>query len=269
MKNNFSIKKIKGRRIWDSRGRPTVETEVLLHNGGFGRAIAPAGASTGTGEAVDLRDNKKAFAGYGVSNAVANVNGEIADVLLGLNAFDQENIDQCLVNLDGTENRGRLGGNAMIATSMAVAHAAANGEKKPLWQYLRDKETHLSKKIVLPLPEIQIFGGGAHAEGHLDLQDFMVMPYGATTFSDAMEWVAEIYLAAGSIMDAQGKRFGVADEGGYWPVFSSNEEAIETLVQSIELAGFSTDNQVGISLDIAATQLFSNGGYFLKSEKRT
>jgi len=269
MKNDFLIKTIKGRRVWDSRGRPTVETEVLLNNGGFGRAIAPAGASTGSGEAVDLRDNNQICGGYGVDNAVANVNGEIADILLGLNATDQENIDQCLVNLDGTHNRGRLGGNAMIATSMAVAHAAANGEKKPLWQYLRNKETHLSKKIVLPLPEIQIFGGGAHAEGHLDLQDFMVMPYGATTFSEAMEWVAEIYLAAGSIMDAQGKRFGVADEGGYWPVFSSNEEAIETLVKSIELAGFSTDNQVGISLDIAATQLFSNNGYFLKSEKRT
>ena len=268
MKNNFSIKKIKGRRVWDSRGRPTVETEVLLNNGGFGRAIAPAGASTGSGEAVDLRDNNQAFGGYGVDNAVANVNGEILETLLGLNATDQKNIDQCLVNLDGTDNKERLGGNAMIATSMAVAHAAANGEKKPLWKYLRDKETHLSKKVVLPLPEIQIFGGGAHAEGHLDLQDFMVMPYGATTFSEAMDWVAEIYLAAGSIMDAQGKRCGVADEGGYWPVFRSNEEAIETLVKSIELAGFSTEHQIGISLDIAATQLYSNKGYFLKSEKR-
>jgi len=269
MKNEFSIKTIKGRRVWDSRGRPTVETEILLNNGGFGRAIAPAGASTGSGEAVDLRDNNQACGGYGVNNAVANVNGEIAEMLFGLNAIDQKNIDQSLVNLDGTENRGRLGGNAMIATSMAVAHAAANGEKKPLWQYLRDKETHLSEKIVLPLPEIQIFGGGAHAEGHLDLQDFMIMPYGASTFSEAMEWTAEIYLAAGSIMDSQGKRFGVADEGGYWPVFSSNEEAIETLVKSIHLAGFSTDTQVGISLDIAATQLFSNEGYLLKSEKRT
>lgn len=261
------IKKVHGRRVWDSRGRPTVETEILLTNGGFGRAIAPAGASTGSGEALDLRDKTAVLGGYGVDKAVSNVNGEIATTLLGKPA-QQADVDQTLIDLDGSENRSRLGGNAMIASSMALAHAVANGEGLALWQSLRQKE-NLPGKKVLPLPEVQIFGGGAHAEGHLDLQDFMVMPYGATSFSEAMEWVAEIYLAAGAIMDKRGKRCGVADEGGYWPVFANNEEAIETLVESIELAGFSPDKQVGISLDIAATQIFQNDGYFLKSEKRT
>ncbi len=262
--NDSNIKKVYGRRVWDSRGRPTVEVEITLENGGFGRAIAPAGASTGSGEALDLRDGGTRFAGYGIEGAVNNVNTLISTAITGLPACDQVQVDQVLIETDGTKNRQKLGGNAMIATSMAVAHAAANGSGQPLWQYLGG-----STQNPLPVPEVQIFGGGAHAEGQMDLQDFMIVPFGASSFDEAMEWVAEIYLAAGRTMGALGKRCGVADEGGYWPAFSSNEEAIETLAKVIEQAGFNSDTQVAISLDIAATQIYKNGGYFLKKEGRT
>ena len=262
--SDSTIKNVYGRRVWDSRGRPTVEVEITLDNGGFGRAIAPAGASTGSGEALDLRDGDTQFAGYGVAGAVSNVNTLINEAITGMPANEQALVDQALITADGTDNRQKLGGNAMIATSMAIAHAAANGSGQPLWQYLGG-----SAQNPLPVPEVQIFGGGAHAEGQMDLQDFMVVPFGASSFNEAMEWVAEIYLAAGKTMDSLGKRCGVADEGGYWPAFSSNEEAIETLANVIELAGFNTDSQVAISLDIAATQIYKNGGYFLKKEGRT
>lgn len=259
-----TIKNVHGRRVWDSRGRPAVEVEITLTNGGFGRAIAPAGASTGSGEALDLRDGGSVAGGYGVNKAVNNVNTLIANAISGLDATEQALIDNVLIETDGTANRQQLGGNAMIATSMAVAHAAANGCGLPLWQYLGG-----TSENPLPVPEVQIFGGGAHAEGHMDLQDFMVVPFGANSFSEAMEWMAEIYLAGGKMMDSLGKRCGVADEGGYWPAFSSNEEAIETLAKVIEKAGFCTDKQVAISLDIAATQIYKDGGYFLKKENRT
>ena len=257
--SNLNIDKVHGRSVWDSRGRPTVEVEVTLENGGFGRAIAPAGASTGSGEALDKRDGGTHFSGYGVSQAVTGVNRIIAPALAGLDSCDQVLIDHVLVKTDGTANAQRFGGNAMIATSMAVAHAAANGCGQPLWKYLGGNEDH-----PLPVPEIQIFGGGAHAEGHMDLQDFMVVPFGAGSFAEAMEWTAEIYMAAGELMSSQGKRYGVADEGGYWPAFSNNEEAIAALANTIESAGFDTTTQVGISLDVAATQIYQDGSYLLK-----
>jgi len=270
MSPHFKIEKVQGRRIWDSRGRPTVEVEVHLANGIYGSAIAPAGASTGSGEALDLRDKQKAFAGFGVSQAVNNINTEIAAAIVGNNVYEQEKLDNILIKLDATVQRTRLGANAMIATSMALAHCAAKASNLPLWKYLRANDAE--EKIILPLPEVQIFGGGAHAQGFMDLQDFMVMPIGANSFSEAMEWVAEIYLAAGALMDKRGKRFGVADEGGFWPAFDSNEDAIEALVKAIELAGFSCDGsanaQIGISLDIAASQIFSGNAYHLKAEKR-
>ena len=258
-----AIENVHARRVWDSRGRPTVEVEVSLAGGGFGTAIAPAGASTGSGEALDLRDGGRRLAGYGVEQAVANVEKSIAPALRGMPATDQQRIDETLIDLDGTPQRRRLGGNAMIATSMAVAHAAANGCGLPLWRYLGG-----SPDNPLPVPEIQIFGGGAHAEGDMDLQDFMVVPFGAATFAQAMEWTAEIYHVAGRTMETLGKRYGVADEGGYWPVFDGNEEAIETLASVIERAGFDTESQVGISLDIAATQIYRDSGYLLKKEGR-
>lgn len=258
-----TITRVHGRRVWDSRGRPTVEVEVTLAGGGFGRAIAPAGASTGSGEALDLRDGGARFGGYGVERAVANVNGAIAAAIAGLDASNQEGVDRALIETDGTVQRRNIGGNAMIASSMAVAHAAADARRQPLWQYLGG-----SADNPLPVPEVQIFGGGAHAEGRMDLQDFMVVPFGAGSFAEAMEWVAEIYRAAGALLDRAGKRCGVADEGGYWPAFDSNEEAIESLLASIDEAGFRTDSQVGISLDIAATQIHRDGAYALRAENR-
>ncbi len=270
MSQHFKIDRVYGRKVWDSRGRPTVEVEVHLENGISGSAIAPAGASTGSGEALDLRDKQKAFAGFGVRQAVTNINSDIAQALIGKNVYEQEKLDQILIALDGTEQRTRLGANAMIATSMALAHCAANATNLPLWKYLRGND--ITGEIILPLPEVQIFGGGAHAQGCMDLQDFMVMPYGAKTFSEAMEWVAEIYLVAGSLMEKRGKRFGVADEGGFWPAFDSNEDAIEALVKAIESAGFTCDgsanSQVGISLDIAASQIYKKNTYHLKAENR-
>lgn len=257
------IKSVTGRSVWDSRGRPTVETEITLANGAVGRAIAPAGASTGSGEALDLRDGGSRFGGYGVAGAVANINTIIADALTGLEATAQADVDQLLIDIDGSSSRQNLGGNAMIATSMALAHAAAAGMGQPLWRYLGGTSDN-----PLPVPEIQIFGGGAHAEGQMDLQDFMIVPFGASSFREAIEWTAEIYRAGGNMMDSLGKRCGVADEGGYWPAFSCNEEAIETLAKVIESAGFSTDSQVAISLDIAASQFYQEGGYFLKKENK-
>ncbi|MFV0278237.1 MAG: phosphopyruvate hydratase [Parahaliea sp.] len=262
--SDLYIKQVKGRSVWDSRGRPTVEAEVILENGAVGRAMAPAGASTGSGEALDRRDGGTRLGGYDVDQAVAGVNTIIAQALAGRDAGDQQGVDACLVGLDGTGNRQNLGGNAMIATSMAVAHAAAAGSGEPLWRYLGGDDVN-----TLPVPEIQIFGGGAHAEGALDLQDFMVVPFGASSFRQAMEWTAEIYLAAGKLMDTRGRRCGVADEGGYWPAFDSNEEAISSLVQAVEDAGFVPGRDVGLSLDIAATQFYREGRYCLKKDRRT
>ncbi|WP_323845720.1 phosphopyruvate hydratase [Microbulbifer magnicolonia] len=259
----MKIRSLVGRQVWDSRGRPTVEAEVRLTGGGFGRAIAPAGASTGGGEALDLRDGGRRLGGYGVNAAVAAINDCIAPALLGLDAGDQALLDQTMIELDGTPTRSRLGGNAMVAVSMAVAHAAASAAGMPLWQYLAGDRVH-----DIPLPEIQIFGGGAHARGSMDLQDFMVVPFGAGSFAEGLEWVAEVYLAAGRIMDQRGKCAGVADEGGYWPLFDNNEEAIRTLVEAIEQAGYDPATQMGISLDIAANQVHDGKGYFLKAERR-
>ncbi|MFF4253965.1 phosphopyruvate hydratase [Streptomyces sp. NPDC001663] len=258
------IATLHGRRVWDSRGRPTVEVEARLADGSIGRAIAPAGASTGQGEALDLRDGGPRFGGLDVQRAVGSVNDEIAPALLGLDAADQEAVDRLLVDLDGTPDRGRLGGNAIVATSMAVLHAAAASAGVPLWQHLAG-----GRRVRIPLPEIQIFGGGAHADRRVDVQDFMVVCPAAHSFSEALDWTAEIYRAAGSLMREAGKAQGVADEGGYWPAFDSNEEALDTLTRAIETAGFSAPHQVGISLDVAASQFGSAGRYTLALDDRT
>lgn len=258
------IARLYGRRVWDSRGRPTVEVEAHLEGGATGRAIAPAGASTGSGEAIDLRDGGSRFGGLGVDRAVGSVNGEIAAALLGQDAADQESVDALLVKLDGTEDRGRLGANAIVATSMAVLHATAASSKKTLWLHLSE-----GGPVRIPLPEIQIFGGGAHADRRVDIQDFMVMCPAATSFAEALEWTAEIYRATGSLMRKAGKSGGVADEGGFWPDFGSNEEALETLTLAIESAGFRPVDQVGISLDVAASQFGGAGRYRLALDDRT
>lgn len=259
-----TITHVHGRRVWDSRGRPTVEAEITLACGVSGRAIAPAGASTGSGEALDLRDGGVAFGGLDVANAVAAVNGDIANLLTGRDASNQAAIDKGMVELDGTPNRGRLGGNALVATSMAVLHAAAAAAGKPIWHYLAGDRT-----VRIPLPEIQIFGGGAHAARRVDVQDFMVMCPGASSFSEALDWTAEIYRAAGALMKKAGKLQGVADEGGYWPTFDCNEEALDALLAAIRDTGLHLGTQVGISLDIAASEFGRNGSYRLALDGRT
>ena len=256
--SNTSIHNVSAMRVWDSRGRPTVEAEVRLVDGSRGRAIAPAGASTGSGEALDLRDGGEALGGRDVQRALANIRGEIANALQGADAGDQAAVDALLCRLDGTDDKGRLGANATVAVSMATAHAAAAAAGMPLWRYLAG-----DREVVLPLPEIQIFGGGAHAGGRTDVQDFMILAPGAESFDQAMVWTAEVYAAAGRLLEARGKLRGVADEGGYWPEFSGNEEALEYLSKAIEMAGFTPLDQIAISLDIAASEFGQQGRYHL------
>jgi len=255
------IARIRGRRRWDSRGRPTVEAEVTLESGAAGRAIAPAGASRGSREAIDLRDDGERFGGMDVTRALANIDGPIERALAGRDAFDQAGLDAALVALDGTPNKSKLGGNATVAVSLAVAHAAAAARGWPLWRYLAR-----ANAVSLPLPEIQIFGGGAHAGRRIDLQDLMVMPLGATSFAQALEMTAEVYRAAGELMRDAGKLAGVADEGGWWPAFDTNEEALAMLVRAIERAGYVPGDDVAISLDVAASEFSRDGRYRLGLE---
>ncbi len=253
--NPTHITQVHARRIWDSRGRPTVEVDVQLADGSLGRGIAPAGASTGSHEAVELRDREAAFGGFGVNRAVGNVAREIAPALLGLDAREQRQIDEQLIALDGTPNKSRLGGNALIAASMAVLDAAAKSARLPLWRYLAG-----DAPVSLPLPEIQIFGGGAHAGRRVDIQDFLVMPVGASSMDEALAMVAEVYRAAGQLMADAGKRAGVADEGGWWPDFDGNEDALQMLARAIDKAGY-RNGEVVISLDIAASEFGRDGIY--------
>ncbi len=259
----FDIQSIHGRRVWDSRGRPTVEAEVTLKDGAKGRAIAPAGASKGTREALELRDGGNPFGGLDVLQAVGHINGEIAKALIGTDAENQFALDQTLIALDGTENKTRLGANATLAVSMAAAHAMAQASGLALYRYLGQ-----GKVGRLPMPQIQIFGGGAHAGRRVDVQDFMVVCPGASSFAQALEWTAEVYRHAGLLMAQRGSLFGVADEGGWWPDFSSNEQALEMLVLSIERAGFIPGEQVAIALDIAASEFGKLGQYRLGLESR-
>ncbi len=250
-----TIARIDGYQIWDSRGRPTIEVEVELADGTVGRGIAPAGASRGRREAIDLRDGGTTLGGFGVTRALANVNGVIARTLIGHDGTDQAAIDALLTGLDDTPTRATLGGNATIAVSMAVLSASALRAGVPLWKHLS-----AGRPVRLPLPEIQIFGGGAHAGGRTDLQDLMVMPVEAQSFDEALAMVAEVYRAAGELMRRTGRQFGVADEGGWWPHFDTNEDAIQVLAQAIEAAGFK-NGEVMISLDIAASEFYANGRY--------
>ena len=258
-----SIAALNARRVWDSRGRPTVEAEVRLQGGAAGRAIVPAGASTGTREALELRDGGPAFGGLDVQRALAHVRGEIAAALLGCDAADQDGLDRCLIALDGTPTKSRLGANATLAVSMAAAHAAAAAAGLPLYRHLGGGQATL-----LPMPQIQIFGGGAHAGRRVDIQDFMVVCPGAADFAQALEWTAEVYRAAGQRMQRRGMLHGVADEGGWWPDFATNEQALETLLASIEDAGFVPGTQVAIALDVAASEFGRGGRYRLGLEQR-
>jgi enolase len=239
-----------------------VEAELRLVGGAHGLAIAPAGASTGSGEALDRRDGGTAFGGYDVTGAVASVNDEIAPRVTGMDAADQASLDAALIALDGTANKSRLGANATLAVSMAAAHAAAHAQGLPLWRCLG------GDNATLPLPQIQILGGGAHAGRRVDIQDFLVICPAATSFAQALDWTAEVYRAAGGIMKDRGLLQGVADEGGWWPAFTANEQALETLVAAIERAGFKPGSQVAIALDIAATDFGRGGRYRLGLEGR-
>jgi enolase len=256
------IERIVGRRVWDSRGRPTVEAEIFLDNGASGRAIAPAGASTGTHEAIELRDGGDAFGGLGVDCAVANVNGEIATALRGMPIADQSAIDRRLIELDGTPNKARLGGNATIAVSMATLHAGAAARYEPLWRVLAE-----GGPVSLPMPMIQIFGGGAHAGRRIDIQDFLIIPIGAASFDQALAMAARVYRAAGQIMADRGHLRGVADEGGWWPEFGSNAEALDTLVEAVERAALRPGEDVGIAIDVAASQFSDGSGYRLGADR--
>jgi len=263
MMTDATITHVRGRRIWDSRGRPTLEVEVHTAGGATGRACAPAGASRGSREAVDLRDGGTRFGGLDVRRALANVDGPIARALVGLDARRQESVDRALCDADGTPDKSRLGGNAVVAASLACAHAAAAAEHVPLWRYLAG-----DAPASLPLPEVQIFGGGAHAGRRIDIQDLMVMALSAQSFAEALDMTAEVYRAAGELMRAAGKLAGVADEGGHWPQFESNEAALDALVRAIERAGFVPGEEVAISLDIAASEFGRGGRYRLALEGR-
>jgi enolase len=264
-----AIETILGRQVWDSRGRPTVEVEVTLASGAKGRAIAPSGASTGSREALDRRDGGPRLGGYGVNGALAAVNGEIFNRLNGMDAAGQSEIDAALIALDGTPQKSRLGGNAIVATSSAIAWAAAADKKMPLWQHLRHLAGLDQRAPFTPAPMIQIFGGGRHAGNRIDIQDFLILAIDATSFAEATEQIAEVYIAASKLMAQKGKLAGVADEGGLWPDFSANEEGLEILTRAIAAAGFTPGRDIGIALDVAATSFYSNGAYRLALENRS
>ncbi|HEY1463638.1 MAG TPA: phosphopyruvate hydratase [Terriglobales bacterium] len=261
-----TIAAIHGREVIDSRGNPTVEAEVFLHDGSVGRAIVPSGASTGEHEAVELRDgDKKRYVGKGVLKAVSNVNGEIAAALTNFDAADQRGLDKRMIELDGTENKGRLGANAILAVSMAAARAAAAHFDQPLYFYLGGAGAN-----TLPTPMMNILNGGAHADNNVDFQEFMVMPVGAPTFSEALRWGVEVFHTLKGVLKKRGYSTAVGDEGGFAPSVKSNVEAIEVVLEAIQQAGYKPGAQIAIALDPAASEFFQDGKYvFKKSDKTT
>ena len=260
-----AIEDIQAREILDSRGNPTVEVDVILDDGAFGRAAVPSGASTGAHEAIELRDGDKSrFGGKGVLNAIEAVNFEIYDALAGADALDQANIDQAMIELDGTPNKGRLGANALLGVSMAVARAAADSVGMPLWRYLGGVHAHL-----LPTPMMNIMNGGAHANNALDVQEFMVMPVGGADFHESLRMGAEIFHALKSLLSEAGYSTAVGDEGGFAPAINSTDEALDYITRSIEVAGYKAGGDVMIALDAAATEFYSDGKYHLAGEGRS
>ena len=260
-----SIEDIQAREILDSRGNPTVEVDVILEDGGFGRAAVPSGASTGAFEAVELRDGEKErYGGKGVMKAVDAVNFEIFDALAGADAMDQAGLDQAMIELDGTENKARLGANAILGVSMAAARAAADSAGMPLWRYLGGVHAHL-----LPTPMMNIMNGGAHANNALDVQEFMVMPVGAPDFREALRMGAEIFHALKSLLAEAGYSTAVGDEGGFAPAINSSDEALDYISRSVETAGYNLGEDAVIALDAAATELYCDGKYHLAGEDRS
>jgi enolase len=258
------IEKVHGRQILDSRGNPTVEVDVLLKSGAAGRAAVPSGASTGEFEAVELRDGGEAWSGKGVSQAVTNVNGEIADAVRSIDAADQTAVDSAMIDLDGTPNKGRLGANAILGVSLASAQAAAAEAGQPLWRYLGGEAAH-----VLPVPMMNVLNGGAHADNKVDFQEFMVVPVGAPSFAEALRTGAEVFHALRRTLHERGLATAVGDEGGFAPDLGSNEGALEALVEGIEAAGYRPGDDVAIALDPATSEVFEDGSYVLEHEGRS
>ncbi|WP_036112003.1 MULTISPECIES: phosphopyruvate hydratase [Luteibacter] len=257
-----SITKIHAREILDSRGNPTLEAEVTLADGSFGRAAVPSGASTGTREAVELRDGDTSrYGGKGVTKAVANVNGDIARALAGYDALDQKGLDDKLIALDGTDNKGKLGANALLGVSMAAAHAAAASKKQALWQYLM-----VDGGGTLPVPMMNIINGGAHADNNVDVQEFMVLPVGAPSFAEALRYGAEIFHALKSVLKGRGLNTAVGDEGGFAPNLKSNVEALDTILEAVNKTGFKVGSEILLGLDVASSEFFKNGKYDLEGE---
>jgi enolase len=257
-----TITRIHAREILDSRGNPTLEAEVTLSDGSFGRAMVPSGASTGSKEAVELRDGDKTrYLGKGVTRAVANVNGPIAQALQGFDASDQGALDHRLIDLDGTENKGRLGANALLGVSLANAHAMAASKKMPLWQHLAN-----GREAVLPVPMMNIINGGAHADNNVDLQEFMVLPVGFDSFAESLRAGTEIFHALKSVLKGRGLSTAVGDEGGFAPDLRSNSEALDTILEAIGKAGYRAGDDVLLGLDVAASEFFDNGKYHLVGE---
>ncbi len=260
----MKIQSVSALQIFDSRGNPTVEAVVELDNGVRGHGLVPSGASTGRHEALELRDGEpRRYRGKSVFKAVSHVNGEIARAVIGRDPSDQTGLDEVLIALDGTPNKSRLGANAILGVSMAVARAAAAARGTPLYAYLGGGQGTL-----LPLPEIQIFGGGKHAQGRIDIQDFMIIALAARSYDEALEVTFNVFHAAADVLCDRGLLAGVADEGGYWPAFSCNEDVFDALLAAIERAGYAPGCEVGLSLDIAATDLFHDDHYELGLEKR-
>jgi enolase len=259
-----TIEHVIGRQVLDSRGNPTVEAEVLLESGARGRAIAPSGASTGIREAVELRDGGEGFSGKGVLRAVANVNGEIADALRGMDALDQRAVDYAMIDLDGTPDKGRLGANALVAVSLASAKALADDLEIPLYRSIGGTNAH-----DLPVPMLNVLNGGAHADNSVDFQEFMLMPIGAVSFSEALRWGAETYHTLRSILAGRGMSTAVGDEGGFAPDLPHNEEAVKLLLEAIEVAGRVPGEEIALALDPATSELWDDGSYVLAGEGRT
>ena len=259
-----NIAKIHAREILDSRGNPTLEAEVTLEDGSFGRAMVPSGASTGTKEAVELRDGDKTrYLGKGVRKAVENVNTTIATALKGFDAIDQEGLDRRLIDIDGTENKGRLGANALLGVSMANAHAVAASKKLPLWQYLAN-----GNDVTLPVPMMNIINGGAHADNNVDFQEFMVLPVGFDSFAESLRAGTEIFHSLKSVLKGHGLSTAVGDEGGFAPDFRSNVEALDTILEAIGKAGYTAGEDVLLGLDVASSEFFDNGKYHLVGENK-
>ncbi|MCB9373341.1 MAG: phosphopyruvate hydratase [Microthrixaceae bacterium] len=259
-----AIEQVVGREVLDSRGNPTVEVEVLLESGARGRAIVPSGASTGQFEAVELRDGGDRYVGKGVATAVANVNGPVAGLVVGVEALDQRGLDRLLIDGDGTPNKAQFGANAILGVSLAAAKAAADELALPLYRYVGGANAH-----VLPVPMMNVLNGGAHADNNVDLQEFMLMPVGAASFSEALRWGTETYHVLKTVLHDRGLSTAVGDEGGFAPDLGSNEEAVQVLLEAIERAGYTPGDQIAIALDPASSEFFEDGAYVLAGEGRT